>query len=516
MTSRAEEQAAGLRFTGHALIDVGLAAVCALNKRRRPEEITLADLDRVSDFIETNYFSGKLDPYLMVVFTSNSGYAGPNKVTDPADYAEVFRAHRVAPGKHLDKAGAGQRCVFSEQPASVYVHRQHLPLFAAEGVMNFRPHGQTAVPIAAPFLTALQFAPMGARRAEGRMLLVHSDDAETTLAFARRYLADAQRLLALALPVGRADWQPAFEREQPVWDAGKKHYKMADAKGPRSLVVSDLAEISGRAAGDLRPGPVSLTVYLMSNAGQGPSIDLFEVPSGLVSFIRRAQLPATSEAWKELSARFHRVGAASRGRQPGRARRKAAAPLVGRAGWSRNPAFEELYAIFDSGFTDRAAAQRWLSRHILGRRARDASAVLDTAGALPWALAELFLKEVLGMKAARIAAIKSFADKLAVHIHRAHDRKLYRALLFDKLPEVRRALRSAQRKSVDGELLFGLDDYVTVWHHDEGNEFLVRDLVAIRVVERLKELGYFTAHPDDGLPAEADEEAMSTREEVVS
>ncbi len=46
-------------------------------------------------------------------------------------------------------------------------------------------------------------------------------------------------------------------------------------------------------------------------------------------------------------------------------------------------------------------------------------------------------------------------------------------------------------------LLFGLDEYARVWLHEDGDEFLVRDLVAIRVVERLAEIGYFNEHPEE-------------------
>jgi len=160
-----ESQTASLRWTGHALVDVGLAGLCALCGRETPEDLTFGDLDRASDFIAEHYFSGALDPYLTVVFTSNSGYCGPNKVDDPEEYAEVFRAHRILPKKHL-LAATSERCVFSGLPATAWVHRQHLPLFSGAEVMNFRPAGQTAVPVSGPYLVALQFLPMAARRAE--------------------------------------------------------------------------------------------------------------------------------------------------------------------------------------------------------------------------------------------------------------------------------------------------------------------------------------------------------------
>ena len=155
--------------------------------------------------------------------------------------------------------------------------------------MNFRPAGQTRVPIAAPYLVALQFLPMAARRAEGRLLAVHTDEPKLTIAFGRRYLEDNKRLLSLALPTSRATVHRAYDREIPMWDSKKKQYKMADAKGPRSLVIADLTEITASAMPtDIRPQPVAVTVYLLSNSGQGPSLEVFAIPSGVVSFVRNA------------------------------------------------------------------------------------------------------------------------------------------------------------------------------------------------------------------------------------
>jgi hypothetical protein len=114
-----------------------------------------------------------------------------------------------------------------------------------------------------------------------------------------------------------------------------------------------------------------------------------------------------------------------------------------------------------------------------------------------WALAELFLKEVMGMKAARIDTIKKFADKLADWIASKNDKKLYRSLMIERVSELRRGLRRIQQEGAKGgDLLFGLDEYAAVWLHEDGDEWLVRDLICIRVVETLCQKKFFDANPD--------------------
>jgi len=320
----------------------------------------------------------------------------------------------------------------------------------------------------------------------------------------------------LALPTTRATVHGKYDREIPKWDAGNKRYKMADVKGPRSLVLADLTDVASRAAPtDIRPYPVAITVYLLSNSGQGPSLDIFAIPSGVVSFVRKAAQAPTTAAWNAITAQFYAVQEAQddtkkKGKRTASSR---GAAVPGRPGWSRNPAFEDLCRLFEAGFLDRSAGARWLRRYVLGRiEARTGDVRYEDTRARLWAIAELFAQEVLSMKKGRIEAIRQFADKLAQWIQDKHDRNLYKALAYERSWELRQRLLRAQR---DGMPL-GLDEYATVWlHEDDGgraDEGLIRDLVCLRVVERLDEIGYFTAHPEEVLSSTADEISMPTEE----
>lgn len=242
-----------LHWTGHALVDVGMAGLCALAKRAHPEDLTLEDLDSAADFMERHYYGGTLGTYLSCVFM-NPSFVQPSEGAEKkkAFIAQYLRAHRATP----HPAVAGMRCAFSGEPATSPLVRTHLPMFSGEGVLNFRPDGSTVVPAAGAYVVALMFLPMASRRSEGSLLAVHADDPTLTLRFARRYLEDNRRLLALPLPSARALTHPGYDREQPMWDAQKKRHKFADAKGPRSLVVHDLTTIAAEALpSDARPHP---------------------------------------------------------------------------------------------------------------------------------------------------------------------------------------------------------------------------------------------------------------------
>jgi CRISPR-associated protein Cst1 len=504
---------AKLHFTGHALVDVGIAGLCAFASKKRPEDLSLEDLDGAADFMERHYYEGKMNPYLTCVFM-NSSFVQPKESPEKRSLfiQSYLRAHRALPSRKV----AGKRCAFSGEPAVSPLVRTHFPMFSGEGVLNFRPDGATSVPAAGPYVTALMFLPLASRRSEGRLLAVHADDDAVTLAFARRYLRDNQRLLTLALPSERALVYKDYDREIPGWDATNKKHKFADAKGPRSLVFADLTEAAVEAMpSDTRPRPVALTAYWVSSSGQGPSLDIFSVPSGVVGFILRASQAETQAAWKSIATKFRPVREANDdATEPSKKKsKKTSTPTAGRAGWSKNMAFEDLCAVFEPGFTDRAAAASWLRVHVLGRMdARQAgsgrASTYRETNARNWRLAELFLEEVLGMERSRIETVKRFSDKVADFIAKKNDRKLWQSLAFDRLSEFQGRLRRAQQHSAAGAdgLLFGLDEYATVWLHDDRDAYLIRDLICIRVVEKLHEHGWFKQHPEDALDKDTDSE----------
>ncbi len=357
---------------------------------------------------------------------------------------------------------------------------------------------------------------MAARRAEGKVLAIDTDEPQLTIAFARRYVERNKVLLNLALPTTRATVHPGYDREIPMWDTKKKRYKMADVKGPRSLVLADLTEVAMQAAPtDIRPHPVAITVYLLSNSGREPSLEIFNIPTGVVSFVRKAVQAPTAMGWKAITERFFPVQEADDETKRTRKRKITgrAAAVLGRPGWSKNPAFEDLSRIFEAGFVDRNVASRWLRRYVLGRVENQAGEVrYENTRARLWALAQLFVEETLSMKKGRIDAIKQFADKLADWISQKRDRNLYRALTYEPPWELRRRLLRAQREG----LPLGLDEYATVWLHEDdtrADENLVRDLVCVRVVERLHEVKYFDNHPEERLEAGDDSDETVAKEE---
>lgn len=527
-----------VKFTGHPLADVGVATLCALRGKNTPDALTLNDLDKVADELRNYYFSGLMTSYLSCVFM-NAEYVQPGKGKGKqkkrAAYEErVLRAHRWGG----DKGTGTLRCAYSRDPATHLVHRSQIPMLTGEDVLNFFPAGQGALPVAGPYLLAIQALPMGGRRAEGKLLFAHSDDPGLTIQLAKKYIDDNRRLLNLArtnkLPAKDGP-DPSLEREHAA-KAQKKEGEKAvskypDAKGPTSLVAFDLLDISLAKSNRSDTKESSVTIYVMSNSGQGPSLEIHTIPSQLVRFLRLVGRPPTGAAWRGLVNRSWRdpqqkeekktqqIGAQTgrkirdkQSKERSTRDRRSQSNVPGGPGRSRNDVLADLFPIFDAGFTDLKASRNFIRRHLLrdvrwnlwtGSNQGVVGAQIDETSLVNWNLTGLFLREVMGMDTKRVEKIRDFADKLAEHIATAKDKRLFQDMVFGRRSwEVRNALTKAQRNEAKdrGTLLFGLQDYLDVFEADDAvgisDWSLTRDLVSIRLIEALHQKNFFKEAKD--------------------
>ncbi|ACA59804.1 hypothetical protein [Candidatus Desulforudis audaxviator] len=507
-----------LTWTGHPLVDVGIATLCVMCRKNDPRDLTMEDLDSAADRMAEYYFSGLMTSYNACVFTMNA-YDNPTSGPEKRKEYEnrVLRAHRSMP----DSGAKHFTCPFSGKPATHLIERRQMPLLTGENVLNFYPEGHSFLPIFGPYLVALQALPLGGRRAEGRLLIAHGDDPAITLAFAERYLADNQRLLNLAksgtLPRTKGP-SLDLEREQAA-GTSKHRVKYPDAKAPATLIMNDLMDIYRvRMGNEFRTRrDVSVTAYWLSNSGQGPSLEIFHLPIQVTRFLTIVDAAPYGIRWRSLVAKAWRRPYAQETPVPegkeenkgGGRKKRDTQQLPGGPGRSRNDVIADLFAIYEHGFMDLGAARNFLRRHLRGDTPVSGVVKLREPKMTDWSLTKIFLKEVMGVDERRIEAIKQFADRLADHISQTNDKGLFRDLVYGQRPwEVRNALTKAQRNQAKdhGRLLFGLDEYLDVFEADHAvgrsDWSLSRDLISIRLVEQLYGKGFFGREDNRELLAE--------------
>ncbi len=391
-----------------------------------------------------------------------------------------------------------KRCVFSGGPATHKINRANMPMLTGKDVLNFFPAATGGLLIAGPYLAALQSLPLGGRRSEGKLLIAQSDDPALTIALARNFVEDNRRIIALAqagkLP-SKEGPDESLSRELAAWDTPKKRPKYPDAKSAFTLIAHDLQVILQKTSRHLSGR--SLAIYWLSNSGQGPSLEIFSVPSQLLTFLRRVGEQRYRGSWGRIVATGWDSGTRNRGES--KSRRPAPPPITG-AGRSRNRTLVDLFSIYSAGFLDLAIAGRFVRHHFLRTRAVEPN----------WDLTELFLTEILGMSPDRITRMKDFADRLAAYIQSRNDGQFFKRMIYGrKAWEVRNVLVKAQRNEAmkGGDLLFSLDDYLAVFEAEDSvglaDWSLIRDLICIRLVEQLHGSGWLTP---DKLSVEEEQE----------
>lgn len=118
------------------------------------------------------------------------------------------------------------------------------------------------------------------------------------------------------------------------------------------------------------------------------------------------------------------------------------------------------------------------------------------------------------MQQERIDTIRSLGDVLAQHVMSENDRKFFHSFMtaqrYDELRAILIKASTAQIRSGRPPLI-DFESYIRVF--EEGSELpysdwrLARDLVLIRMIERLHQMGWLQEHPDElAEPATNDEE----------
>lgn len=496
------ERAAILRWTGHPLVDAGTAALTAFAGKRDPETVTEDDLEWFASQAERWYFTPALSGYLTVLFTSN--FMNPSWKPDQKRlYAgAVLRAFRwpttdaLPPCAYCGRTAARianlcgpcnrvhhePACPTCGKAATTLAYRDLVPLLTGRGTANFFPLGQHGLTLCGPCVVALQALAVGAPKCSGKALVVQAADPRLLLRLVRPWVNDTVRFVQLA-EMGTA---------------------IPDIKAPQTRLVEALIRSEQEAADEDTGG--GLVAYHLSNSGQGPGIQIYQLPSAVMRFLRRARSPRTAHAWSEIERRaWEAVGSGM----------TAADASDDERLQYRNYLYEDLFRLPEE-------AGRFIRIYFLRNavglvRANDPRAgysLRHEADLVSWDLAGVFLEEVLNMEHNRIEAIRDLADRLAEEIGTDNDRRLFRNLYqVQDYRQARRLLIRANFRCLqrNKEPVLTFDGYLEIF--EEGEELarvdwrLAWDLMLIRLIEQLhtrnKEVLSEVASEEEGEEAES-------------
>jgi CRISPR-associated protein Cst1 len=486
-----------LKYTGHPLVDVGIAAILAFCEKDNPAQLTDDNLLEVATFIEQQYIIQPLKSFLNVAFV-NSGFTQPAYESQP-EKRQIY-ARKVA-REYAQQLTEGERCVFTGEPISSVswsvddslpvgrAFREHIPLLNGRDVINFMPGGYAGLPVSGKALLCIQFFPMGSAKSGGRLLAVHSDNPTLMQHFAESFLQDNRRNIIQAQLAGSSKLPEA------------PHH-------PRTLLVKLFLEIEQqRLDAFAEQQPAAVTAYHLSNSGQSnpldernPPLSIYHLPLQITVFLATVSGGEYKTVWNEIASR-----AWQQPPQPKKGKSAENEPFIPRY----NRLYEDMFRLPDNARTFvRSHFLRLPRRNTLSDDPTRAYTLTTDAHLVSWQLIELFLREVIRMSGTRIEEIRNLGDRLASYVFDMDERRFFRNFFRENRPqEFRSLLIKANLSAIKaGQApLFTLDPYTQVFHldlFDDGSEMLridwkfARDLVLIRMIEQLYTKGWIGKNPD--------------------
>jgi len=493
-----------LKLTGFVLPDVGILVLTALAKKTDPAAVTVEDLDAAADYLEKFYTQGIGNSLAAGVAFAGTSFAQPelqkphqrHKLKAFADF--VLRGHQYADlepilemlGKKdyrtmvLRNVENAPRCAFTGNPAYLRVSRSMFPMINGRGVMNFSPMGEAGLPVSDVILLAIHAMPLGCVITQGALLAVESDDAALMFDFVKANLEKNQRFINLAR-------QNDYEKFPNL-----SSYKTR----LMDVLVTSFLEGEGRRNDTRAP---SLNAYHFSNNGTSARVAVYALPSSTVQFVRTASQAEYAASWQQIVQR----GWTEDKKENDELQQKA--PKLTR----RNLIYEDL---FDLPENARSFLRTYFLRHPLKKFKTDPRgdySLFTEADLVSWKLTALFLKRILNMQPNRIDQIRGLGDRLASYIQQQDDRRLLKALYFERQYwRFRAALLRAMYGYNGDEPLVTFDGYTQIFEaFEEGQGAeradwnLARDLLLIRIFEQLHAGGYWSVVKDALQEEDADE-----------
>ncbi len=510
-----------LKFTGHPLVDVGVATIWAFSRKSTLDQVTEKELDKVADYIEAHYVVNPLKSFLSVAFP-NSGFTQPAFEKTPKrrkDYARL-----VARSYKTDTPVLDEHCVFTGDPAVAVAFsdkedfpagrafRQHVPMVTGEDVINFHPYGDAGLPVSGIALLCIQVFPLGCAKCGGKLLAVHSDNPDLTYKFAKKFLETNRKLIDLAEKA--------------------KDTKLPEApQNAKTLLIRTLIEIEeARIQEQAEKRPYSVTAYHLSNSGRSnpldrnPPLEIYHLPLEITNFLAAIVGASYRGEWQKIERRAWQLtksGTAGR-KEEKRGKGKKSKKKVDTSDGQprRNFLYEDLFRLPEGAPT--------FIRHYFLRIPKQSKweddprrqySLKSDAELVSWKLTQLFLERILRMKPSRIERIRDMGDQLAQYVHEENDTRFFErfyseqsyGLIRNELIRVNRAqLKRGQPPLVKFE------PYVEVFEDvDEKGRAdwrLARDLVLIRMIEKLYELRWIQQHAD-AIPEAREETGEDTAAE---
>jgi CRISPR-associated protein Cst1 len=262
----------GLRWTGHPLIDMGVAGLTVYSQKRHPEEVTGAHLEKFAKWAIDAYFTKEMTAWLSVVISLNDVKNASKSLDDQRKQAlSVLLSFRDSTTELSCK------CSFFDRAANRVLSRGLLPLLNADGQMNFGAEGQPGLPVSGLIVTVLQAMSLSVPLVSGRAMIIAPDDKDLLIQIINKWQPEIQ---------SRIQWSKTSNEKAPLWGS------------PKTRLVGELIKLTKE--NKFHGSFSGITIYHATNSGKGADITIYTLEIPAIHFVRKAQNIIYKSAWEQL------------------------------------------------------------------------------------------------------------------------------------------------------------------------------------------------------------------------
>ena len=394
--------------TGNPFVNAGSYAIASWLKKKNLSEIYKYDIEDCIHDIIPIYFSENWKKQMYMIFP-NSSIVNPSVKNKEERYTGILQK-LIEDVQPLRNSGNCIACGRRDADRSLY--KSEVPLTGSGKFMNFYSNAANGADYCSACAFAVQFLPLVLKSCGRMLLLLQSNSHKVMKYWANDCIKNVRMQVATGNYTGCAD-------------TGYKNPKNALFHITEQLIM----EYDER----WQDENVSLRLYYFTNYGQGPALDIYDLPTAVFRFLAYIKTHPRRTDWYAIVRRGYHVN------------------------WNKiDENDEESYKNRGNDVYENLLSNKSIVRYFINRTKKSVYG--------NWSLFSYYLKEVRKLDENRINAIRELGDEIASTIKENNDPKrlgqLERAANYNSFRNVLRRLIKDRIAAKTETPLFTFDDYV--------------------------------------------------------
>ncbi|RLI50481.1 MAG: type I-B CRISPR-associated protein Cas8b1/Cst1 [Candidatus Thorarchaeota archaeon] len=417
--------------TGNPFVDSGVAALCELSNKDVPEEVTIDDVRKQLSYIFRLYSNRDWKKSIHGMIFPNADLVNPAYKDDRG--LTKYKKYMLDMLKRITPPQNSGNCVACGRRDGVPVDKTRVPLLGSQKLVNFFPSGSSGERFCPACIIAVQFMLLSIEKV-GIPLMMHCMNWRIQLANARRIMRWLKKQSA--------------KKEGGLVELG---YKMNAGLNAVYDAITEIIQDKRIGIDDPHDLAVPLRFYHFTNYGQGPQVNVHDIPSSVFEFLIEVERSRSRDAWRKIVRQGY--GAARVGTDPSKSRPN-----------SVYKSLTEMRSILPFFFIKK-------EQRIIG----------------DWDLVSLYLRKVRRMSEKRIDVIREVADRILEFSKKSGSarriREMWSAASYRDFRTALLKLHAAAAKR-DGRGLLTYDEYTLDLSPEGGRTWReTRDLLMFRIFE---------------------------------